>query len=156
MKKTIATIAILAGFAFCVAVKPIDIDSAVAAHKTLDSTLNVIHQLKDDSIVAAHKVKDDSLFADLKKHTPDSLKIKIDEMGKSWVLANNIDSIKNVFANKRDSIISVIKKNDTAAAAKIKARIAELESDRIALKVKLDARKAEIEAKIAEMKKNKK
>jgi hypothetical protein len=152
------------------------VDSLIAANKVKDSLANVAHKAQDaankaklDSLIAANKVKDsvlfathkakvDSLLANVKKCIPDSLNAKLAAAVTTWKTVDSIkvDSIKNVFSGKRDTLIAQIKSNDTAAAAKIKARIAELEANRTALKAKLDARKAEIDAKIADLKKNKK
>ena len=172
MKKILITTALLAGFTFAETSVNDSLHAANAAKWTTDSAAVVAHiaadkakldsfitanKAKDSVLFAAHKAKVDSLLADVKKCIPDSLTAKLAAAVTTWKTVDSIkvDSIKNVFSGKRDSLIAKIKSNDTAAATKIKARIAELEANRTALKAKLDARKAEIAAKIADLKKNK-
>ena len=154
MKKILITTAILAGFTFAAAPAAPKIDTA-----KIDSLYKARTTLVD-SILKVEKAKDSTLFADLRKAVPDSLKGKLDTAAKGWKVVSGkapdsakVDSLKAVFAAKRDSLISKIK--DTATVAKIKARIAVLEADSAALKAKLAARKADIDAKIADLKKQK-
>ena len=158
MKKILIATALLAGFTF--AATPVD--TAKFTHKvdTGKFVRPAFDTAKVDSFLKAHKVKIDSLFAEFKKHVPDSLKLKVDTAERAWKLADTakgpgkVDSLKKFNSGKRDSLIARIK--DTAVASKIKARIADLEADKAALKAKLDARKAVIDAKLSDIKKNKK
>lgn len=175
MKKIMIATALLAGFTLAATPKDsVKVDTAkkidtvkivkVDTAKKIDTVKKVvvapkIDTAKIDSFLAAHKAKVDSLFAELKKNVPDSLKAKVDTAAKGWKLADTAkstktDSLRSANVSKRDTLISKIK--DTAAAAKIKARIADLEADKTALKAKLDARKAALDAKLADIKKNKK
>jgi hypothetical protein len=63
--------------------------------------------------------------------------------------AKTVDSLQGIFTQKRDSLLVLIK--DSTARDQVRSRIAVLESVRADLKAKLEARKAEIAAKIAGM-----
>lgn len=158
MKKILIATALLAGFTF--AAMPTDTAKFNHVVDTGKFVRPAFDTAKVDSFLAAHKAKVDSLFAEFKKHVPDSLKGRVDTAAKAWKMADTskgpgkIDSLRKFNAGKRDSLIAKIK--DTAVAAKIKARIADLEADKAALKAKLEARKAAIDAKLEELKKNKK
>ena len=166
MKKMLIATALLAGFTYAAAPKTdtakLTVDTAKFTKPvdTVKVTAPKIDTVKLDSSLNAYKAKADSALANLKKALPDSLKAKVDTAAKAWKLADTtkntgkVDSIKKYNSGKRDSLIAAIK--DTAVASKIKARIADLEADKSALKAKLDARKATIDAKLEEIKKNKK
>ena len=163
MKKILIAAAALAGLTFAetpsvATPRPIDtlgLRARIDSLRSVDSALRASHIAKLDSVVKYRKAKDSAIVAKL----PDSIKIRIDSVRTAWkaaALADSgvrkarFDSLKAVYTAKRDSAISKIK--DTAVQKKVRARLAELDADKAAIKEKIDARKAEIAKKIEEIK----
>jgi hypothetical protein len=121
-------------------------------------SFQVAHARYVDSVVVSHEAQDAELFAAL----PDSIKPMITAATQAWKAvaladadqdvnqrAKTVDSLQTIFSQKRDSLLVLIK--DATAREQVRTRIAVLESVRADLKAKLEARKAEITAKIASM-----
>jgi hypothetical protein len=121
-------------------------------------SFQLAHARYVDSFVIAHDAQDAELFAAL----PDSIKPRIAAATQAWKAvalaeanqdlnqrANTVDSLQGIFTRKRDSLLVMIK--DSAARDQVRSRLAVLETVRADLKAKLEARKAEIAAKVAGM-----
>jgi hypothetical protein len=132
--------------------------ASIADGTTPFDSFQITHARYVDSVVVSHEAEDAQLFAAL----PDSIKPLIAAATQSWEAvtlaeadqdsnqrAKTVDSLQGIFSRKRDSLLVMIK--DSVARGQVRLRIAILESVRADLKAKLEARKAEIAAKIASM-----
>jgi len=122
-------------------------------------SFQMAHARYVDSVVAVHEAQDAQLFAAL----PDSIRPMIAAATQAWKVValadtdqddsqriKTVDSLQTIFTRKRDSLLVLIK--DATARDQVRTRVGVLEAVRADLKAKLEARKAEIAAKIAGMK----
>jgi hypothetical protein len=151
MRTILLTLSMLSGIALADG-------SATGATPPGSDSFQVAHTRYVDSVVVSHEAQDAELFAAL----PDSIKPLIAAATQAWKAvtladadqdmnqrAKTVDSLQGIFTQKRDSLLVLIK--DSTARDQVRSRIAVLESVRADLKAKLEARKAEIAAKIAGM-----
>lgn len=174
--KSILTIAVLvAGHSFAAnpssggSFGPIQVyqnlrDSAMKA----DSLFIALHGAERDSIERTEHQKDSVLFAN---KLPDSVRAKIDAASKAFRERKDLgdalrsattvdtlklaefragnDSLRRTWDAKRDSQIAKLK--DPAIQSRVKARIAEIDRHRVESWARIEARRLEIAARIADL-----
>lgn len=157
MKKIILATALFAAMSFATDTTK----TPVPVFKLDTAKLHEIFQIDTAKLHEIFKL-DTAKLHELVGKLPDSIKVKVDALQaelvakraefkdtlkvKESALKLTVDSLIKTWEAKRDSQVAKIK--DTDVRVKVQARIVEIDAKKAEVKAKIEAKKAEIEAKI--------